>query len=111
MKSFRTLLSHPKDHILDDDKSNVVYKVNCHDCDASYVGKTKSTEDACVEKKDLSDSALAQHARENNQHIDWTSACVLGVESHYHSRQAIHICRQSSSLNRDGVPYLIYMTT
>ena len=43
MKPFRTLrriLSHPKDCISDDDKSSVVYKINCCDCDASYVGET-----------------------------------------------------------------------
>ena len=43
MKPFRTLrkiLSHPKDHIPDDDKSNIVYKINCCDCDASYVSET-----------------------------------------------------------------------
>ena len=44
MKPFRTLrriLSHLKDCVPDDDKSNVVYKINYHDCDASYVGETK----------------------------------------------------------------------
>ena len=42
MKPFRTLrriLSHPKNHIPDDDKFSVVYKTNCRDCDASYVGE------------------------------------------------------------------------
>ena len=42
MKPFRTLtriLFHLKDQIPDGDKSNVVYKINCHDCDASYVGE------------------------------------------------------------------------
>ena len=49
-------------------------------------------------------SALAQHAWENHHHINWTSACILGTESHYCSRlsrEAIYIHRQPSSLNRD----------
>ena len=40
MKPFRTLrriLCHLKDRISDDDKSSVVYKINCCDCDASYL--------------------------------------------------------------------------
>ena len=69
MKPFRTLrriLSHPKDHIPDDDKSSIVYKINCHDCDASYVGETGRALKARVsehcramEKVDFSASALA----------------------------------------------------
>ena len=114
MKPFRTLrriLSHLKDCIPDGDKPRVVYKINCHDCDTSYVGETGralktrvSEHHRAMEKMDFSASALAQHAWEHDHHIDWTSTCVLGVESHYQSRisrEAIYICRQPSSLNRD----------
>ena len=111
MKPFRTLrriLSHPKDCIPDNDRSNVVYKINCRDCDASYVGETKralqtrvSEHRRAIENMDFSGSALAQHAWEHDHHIDWTSTCILG-ESHYRSlKEAIHIHRQPSSLNRD----------
>ena len=85
-----------------------MYKINC--C-ASYVGemgrelKTRmSDQRRAVEKMDLSASALAQHAWEHNNHIDWTSTYVLGVESHYRSklsREAIYIRSQPSSLTRD----------
>ena len=114
MKPFRTLrriLSHPKDCIPNDDKSSIVYKISCRDCDASYVGETERAlkthvSEHCrpMEKRDFSASALAQHAWEHDHHIDWTSTCVLGVESHYWSRisrEAIYIRRQPSSLNRD----------
>ena len=111
MKPFRTLrmiLSHPKDRIPDGDKSNIVYKINCWDCDAHYVGralKTRMSEHCrAVEKMDSSASALAQHAWEHDHHIDWASMCVLGTESHYRSRlsrEAIYIRGQPSSLNRD----------
>ena len=111
MKPFRTLrriLSHPKDHIPDDDKSSVVYKINCRDCDVGETGRALKTHvlehRRAMEKRDFSASALAQHAWEHNHHIDWTSMCVLGVESHCRSRisrEAIYIRRQPSSLNRD----------
>ena len=100
MKPFRTLrriLSHSKDCISDDDKSSVVYKINCCDCDASYVGETgralktqMSEHRRAVEKMDFSAFALAKHALEHDHHIDWTSTCIH---------------RQPSSLNRDrGYP-------
>ena len=89
-RNFRKILSHPKDRIPDDDKSNVVYKINCRDCDASYVGETGralktrvSEHRRGVEKMNFSGSALAQPAWENHHHIDWTSTCILGMESHY----------------------------
>ena len=106
---FKIQLCRPKDHIPDDDKSSIVYKINCRDCDVSYVGETGralktrvSEHHRAMEKRDFSASALAQHAWEHDHHIDWTSTCVLGVESHYQSRisrEAIYICRQPSSLN------------
>ena len=72
----------------------------CCDCDASYVGETKralktrvSEHCKAVEKMDFLGSALAEHAWKHDHHIDWTSACILDVESHYRSRlsrEAIH---------------------
>ena len=116
MKPFRTLrkiLSHPKDRI-PDDKSNIVYNINCRDCDASYIGemgrafKTRMLEDRrAVEKMDFSTSALAQHVWEHDHHIDWTSMCALGTESHYRlrlSREAIYIRRQPLPLTGIEVP-------
>ena len=51
MKPFRTLrriLFHLKDRISDDDKSSVVHKVDCCDCDASYVAETGRALKACM---------------------------------------------------------------
>ena len=79
MKPFRTLrriLFLPKDRISDGDKSNIVYKISCCDCDASYVGETGRALKTCraVEKIDSSASALAQHAWDHDHHINWTSS-------------------------------------
>ena len=69
MKPFRTvrrILSHPKNRIPDGDKSNIVYKISCCDCDASYVGetgralKTRVSEHCrAVKKRDFSTSVLS----------------------------------------------------
>ena len=109
--TLRSILSRPKDHVLDADKSNVTYKISCHDCDASCVGETSralrtrlSEHSKAVEKTKFSSSALAEHAWSHNYQIDWTNTHILNVESCYHSRQTrelIHIHRQSASLNRN----------
>ena len=123
MKPFRTLrriLSHPKDHIPDDDKSSVVYKINCRDCDASYVGEmgralqTRVSEHRrAMEKMDFSAFALVQHAWEHDHHIDWTSTCVLGVLSlttsqEYPERQSTSAGSPLPSIGTE-VPCLICM--
>ena len=108
MKHFRKLRRILSHCIPDGDKSNIVYKINCHDCDASYVGemgralKTHVLEHCrAVEKRDFSASALAQHAWEHNHHINWTSTCVLETEFHHcPGRQSTSI-GSPSSLNRD----------
>ena len=43
MKPQRTLkqvLVHPKDKAEDGEKAGVVYKINCAECEASYIGQT-----------------------------------------------------------------------
>ena len=87
MKPFKTLrkiLSHLKDCTSVDDKSSVVYKINCLDCDASNVGEMGRALKTCmlencrtVEKMDFSASAIAQLALEHDHHISWTSTCDL----------------------------------
>ena len=41
--TLRRLLSKPKDHIPKEDRNNAVYKLNCKDCEAVYMGETKRT--------------------------------------------------------------------
>lgn len=109
--TLRSILSHAKDQIPEADKSNVIYKIGGRDRDASYVGKTSSAlktrlseHKKAVEKADFSSSALAEHAWSHNHLIDWMNTGILNIESCYHlrlTREAIHIRRQSVSLNRN----------
>ena len=41
--TLRSLLSKPKDPIPKEDRNNVIYQLDCKDCEAVYVGETKRT--------------------------------------------------------------------
>ena len=41
--SLRSLLSKPRDPIPKEDRNNVIYQLDCKDCEAVYVGETKRT--------------------------------------------------------------------
>ena len=104
--TLRRLLSYPKDRISSEDNSNVVYKVVVVTVmPAGWTLKTRVLEHKkAVERAEFSSSALVEHAWKYNHRIDWANARILGVESKYHSRlsrEAIHIRRWKTSLNRD----------
>ena len=42
-RTLRNILVHPKDKVTDDKKSDVVYKIPCKNCEASYIGETGRT--------------------------------------------------------------------
>ena len=54
-KTLRKILSHPKDTLSQEKKSNVVYQIPCNDCEAVYIGETKRT--------------LVQHVQEHKRAV------------------------------------------
>ena len=76
--TLRSILSLPKDQIPDAHKSNVLYKIGCRDCDASYVSETSNALETCLskykkalEETDVSSFALVEHAWSHGHLIDW----------------------------------------
>ena len=112
MKPYWTLrqdLVTPKDKICD--KHGVVYKINCSECDATYIGQTgrnlsqrvKEHHTATV-KGQVTNSGIAQHAWDEHHDIDWDNIKILAQESsegHRQVREALFIHEQAPSMNRD----------
>ena len=93
------------------EKAEVVYQVNCKQCDASYIGQTgrhlyERIKEHCsaVEKGYTRQSGIAEHAYEKHHDIDWDGVQILDQESDHAKRlvcEALHIRISNPSMNRE----------
>jgi hypothetical protein len=88
-------------------KNNIIYKIMCKDCDASYVGQTKRKLNTRIieHKRNIKQSNLSvvsRHIIDMNHDMDWNDVRILDCESNYYKRlisETIHIKQQKNSLN------------
>jgi len=90
-------------------RSNVVYKINCLDCDASYVGQTKRALSIRVNehrnhirRNSTQPSVITDHRLNSKHEFDWDNARVLDKETNYNKRliaEMIYIKKQKQGLN------------
>jgi len=90
-------------------KNNVIYKINCNNCDGTYVRqikrqlRTRIKEHKNNIKLDQSKhSVISEHIIKFNHLFDWNNAKILDRESKFYKRitsQMIHIKEQKASLN------------
>lgn len=98
-----------KDNLERGNVCNVIYKINCNDCSASYVGQTKrrlctriKEHRSDINKKTGSLSVISSHKLELDHDFDWENVTILDREQSYEKRltsEMIHIKRQTNSLN------------
>jgi len=90
----------------------VVYKISCHDCDASYVGQTKrqlrtriKEHVADINKKSGSPSVISEHRRNFNHEFEWDNIKIMDNELSYQKRiisEMVHIKKQQHGLNKQS---------
>ncbi|XP_018393372.1 PREDICTED: uncharacterized protein LOC108772348 [Cyphomyrmex costatus] len=90
-------------------KTNVVYKINCNDCDASYVGQTgRKLKTRIAEHRNhirwntSSKSVITDHRLEQGHEFDWNNVQILDEEPCYGKRivaEMLNIKKQQNSLN------------
>ena len=88
---------------------DVVYKISCRDCDASYVGQTcRQVKTRISEHRNhigrnvSSHSVITEHRIECGHEFDWDGVKVLDHERFYHKRlisEILHIKQQCNGLN------------
>jgi len=87
--------------------NNVVYKIHCKDCDATYVGQTKRQLKTRLKehinnmKSSSTLSVISEYKLNHNHEFDWSNTKILDSESYYHKRlisEMIHIKEQKTVL-------------
>lgn len=97
-----------KDKVNKNDQVNVVYKVNCNDCDASYVGESKRgvgvrvSEHKRDSKKAHKETPFFKHMVATEHTFDFEGSQILDIEPHYYRRvtsELLNIHAQSNPIN------------
>lgn len=101
-----------KDEIDKMKHSNVVYKISCNECDASYIGQTKrqlqtrvKEHRSNINKLTNSPSVISQHRLSHNHEFNWDNVEILDNERMYSKRlisEMIHIKKQTNSINKQN---------
>jgi len=112
MKNLNRFIKTGKDKIKKDELSNIVYQINCKDCNYSYVGQTKRKLKTRLKeyindiKKPVNSlSVISNHRIETDHAIDWVNKKILGSERSHYKRlvsEMIYIKTQKNGLNKQN---------
>lgn len=93
-KKLNRLIKKGKDNIDKMHKTDLVYMINCNDCDAKYIGQTKRQlktrikEHSSNIKKHISNyNVISKHRCEFNHEFDWSGTKVLHCEKQRRKRE------------------------
>lgn len=90
--TLRQVLTNIKDKEQPNERQGAVYKINCSDCHASYIGETgrnlniRLTEHKRATKKQDKTNHIAEHHRITKHNIDWDSAKCITYSTDYRQR-------------------------
>ena len=93
VKTIGNILTSPKDPIAEHEKSRLVYKIPCADCEFVYVEQTKrdiksriAEHTIAIKNSEPEKSALCEHLRLFDHHINWEESTVLQYVNSYRRR-------------------------
>lgn len=91
------------------EKNNVIYRISCKDCQATYVGQTKRKLGIRIKEHKSNirldpsrHSVVSNHITSFDHEIDWHNIKILDIEHNYQKRligEMIHIKSQKLSIN------------
>ncbi|XP_011872187.1 PREDICTED: uncharacterized protein LOC105564436 [Vollenhovia emeryi] len=94
LKKLNVIVRKGKDRIVDSKQTELVYKINCINCDASYIGQTKRhietrIKEHCndIKKPTSNHSVVSKHRTLLGHEFDWHNPTILHKESHHRKRE------------------------
>lgn len=101
-KIHRILHTRLKTDIPLNDKCNLVYKIDCQNCNMSYISQTKqklskriAQHKYTIQKKTPGTTALSEHATNQQHHLDFDNTKVVCYEDNYKKR----LIKESIAIN------------
>ena len=111
-RSINDFFTRSKDKTPTIDLSNVIYCIECNDCEECYVGMTGqrlksrlSQHRRDVENK-KNTTALCSHTTELDHTVDFEGVTVLASDAHYHRRAFKEMCFIKSKTNAMNSPQI-----
>jgi len=90
LNKLELIIKAQKDRLPDYSKKNVVYKISCNDCDATYVGQTKrklntriTEHRSQIKSKSSHRTVITEHRLRYNHEFNWTNVEILDKEMFY----------------------------
>jgi len=102
MNELGNIIRPHKDRLPVEHHKNVVYKIFCKDCDASYVGQTgrklmiRIKEHKNHIRRSTTRSVITDHRLNDNHEFDWDNVKILNNERYLSKRlisEMLHITR------------------
>jgi len=109
MNKLSDFIKVQKDPLPKFSKMNVVYKISCKNCDASYVGQTCKqlkmripNTKTILRNTSTSHSTITEHRLQFNHDFDWEGVEILDVERNFNKRlisEMINVKCQKKGIN------------
>ena len=109
-KTLRKLLCKPKDRVATEDKNNIVYEIDCSNCQAVYFGESKRSlksrsdeHKRSVRNCDCDKNETAKHCWEADHNFNWDQKKVIDRESKLIPRkikETIHCLKNPNHINK-----------
>ena len=110
----RKLLCNPKDRVATEHKNNIVYEIDCSNCEAVYLGESKQSLKSCsdehkrsVRNCDCDNNEFVKHCWEIDQNFSWDQKKAIGRASRLIPRKTKEIIQ--SWKNPNHINKICYM--